>query len=124
MTNENWEHFWLNEGFTSFIEAKILGYLNKNNGDEVRRFHSAEQWENLQTTINGWGATHPYTCLVYRLSNIDPDDAYSAGKIIIFQYYFEYSSNVDVSIYNSSSILQRCCFTLAPRKYCWFIIEI
>ncbi|CAF1354655.1 unnamed protein product [Rotaria sordida] len=82
VTNENWEHFWLNEGFTSFIEAKILGNLDKTNGKEVRRFHAAQQWEDLKTSIDTWRPTHPYTCLVYRLNNIDPDDAYSS-----VQYY-------------------------------------
>ncbi|CAF3866452.1 unnamed protein product [Rotaria sp. Silwood1] len=82
VTNENWEHFWLNEGFTSFIEAKVLGNLDKTNGKEIRRFHAAQQWEELKTAIDSWGPTHPYTCLVYRLNNIDPDDAYSA-----VQYY-------------------------------------
>ncbi|CAF2681247.1 unnamed protein product [Rotaria sp. Silwood2] len=82
VTNENWEHFWLNEGFTSFIEAKILGNLDKTNGKEVRRFHAAQQWQDLKTSIDTWGPTHPYTCLVYRLNNIDPDDAYSS-----VQYY-------------------------------------
>ena len=25
LTNCNWEHFWLNEGFTKYVERKILG---------------------------------------------------------------------------------------------------
>ena len=82
VTNENWEHFWLNEGFTSFIEAKILGNLSKTNGKETRRFHAAQQWQDLQTTINTLGVDHAYTCLVYRLHNVDPDDAYNS-----VQYY-------------------------------------
>lgn len=84
VTNENWEHFWLNEGFTSFIEAKILGSLDKTNGKEVRRFHTAQQWQDLKTSVDTWGSTHPYTCLVYRLNNTDPDDAYSSGYINSF----------------------------------------
>jgi leukotriene-A4 hydrolase len=98
VTNENWEHFWLNEGFTSFIEAKLLGNLEKTNGKEVRRFHAAQQWEDLKTAVNTWGLTHPYTCLVYRLHNIDPDDAYSSGRLKIF-------------LENNSSILF-CCSTI------------
>lgn len=27
VTNKNFEHFWLNEGFTRFIERKIVGRL-------------------------------------------------------------------------------------------------
>lgn len=80
MTNENWEHFWLNEGFTSFIEAKILGNLDGTNGKESRRFHAAQQWEDLKSTIDTLGAQHPYTSLVYRLHNVDPDDAYNSGR--------------------------------------------
>jgi len=86
VTNENWEHFWLNEGFTSFIEAKILGNLAKTNGKEVRRFHAAQQWQDLQTAVDTWGSKHDYTCLVYRLHNVDPDDAYSAGRFPIFSF--------------------------------------
>jgi leukotriene-A4 hydrolase len=86
VANENWEHFWLNEGFTSFIEAKILGNLAKTNGKEVRRFHAAQQWQDLQTAVDTWGSKHDYTCLVYRLHNVDPDDAYSAGRFPIFSF--------------------------------------
>ncbi|CAF3897101.1 unnamed protein product [Rotaria sp. Silwood1] len=78
VTHENWEHFWLNEGFTSFIEAKILGNLAKTNGKEIRRFHAAQQWQDLKNAIDTLGSTQPYTCLVYRLNNIDPDVAYGS----------------------------------------------
>jgi leukotriene-A4 hydrolase len=27
VTNATWEHFWLNEGFTVYLERKILGRL-------------------------------------------------------------------------------------------------
>jgi hypothetical protein len=33
VTNATWEHFWLNEGFTVFLERKILGRLY---GEQVR----------------------------------------------------------------------------------------
>ncbi len=33
VTNKDWEHFWLNEGFTVFVERKILGALQ---GEEYR----------------------------------------------------------------------------------------
>jgi len=45
----------------------------------------------METDINDWGLTHPYTCLVYRLKNIDPDDAYSSGKShIVISSVFSY----------------------------------
>ncbi|CAF3853485.1 unnamed protein product [Rotaria sp. Silwood1] len=78
VTHENWEHFWLNEGFTSFIEAKILGNLAKTNEKEIRRFHAAQQWQDLKNAIDTFGSTQPYTCLVYRLNNIDLDVTYGS----------------------------------------------
>jgi hypothetical protein len=27
VTNRTWEHFWLNEGFTVFVERKIIGQI-------------------------------------------------------------------------------------------------
>ncbi len=89
VTNENWEHFWLNEGITSFIETKLLGKLANDTSGEIRRFYAAQQWEEMETDINDWGLTHPYTCLVYRLKNIDPDDAYSSGKITCMKIFIE-----------------------------------
>lgn len=35
VTNSNFEHFWLNEGFTVFIERKINGRLH---GEPFRHF--------------------------------------------------------------------------------------
>lgn len=36
VTNVNFEHFWLNEGFTRFIEDKIMGRLH---GEKTREFN-------------------------------------------------------------------------------------
>ncbi|CAF4024173.1 unnamed protein product, partial [Rotaria magnacalcarata] len=84
VTHENWEHFWLNEGFMSFVEAKIVGNLAKRNRNEVRRFHAAQQWQDLKNAIDTLGSTQPYTCLVYRLNNIDPDVAYGSGVALLW----------------------------------------
>lgn len=34
MTNRNFEHFWMNEGFTVYVERKIVGLLNNENSRE------------------------------------------------------------------------------------------
>ncbi|CAF1304790.1 unnamed protein product [Adineta ricciae] len=100
VTNENWEHFWLNEGFTSFIEAKLVGILAKDNG-EARRFHSAQRWEGLESDIIDFGSTNPYTCLVYRLNNVDPDDAsnttqyYKGAELLWFLEHDIICSEID-----------------------------
>jgi leukotriene-A4 hydrolase len=35
VTNRNFEHFWLNEGFTEFVERKILAKMY---GEKARHF--------------------------------------------------------------------------------------
>ncbi|CAF3809898.1 unnamed protein product [Rotaria sordida] len=115
VTNENWEHFWLNEGFTSFIEAKILGNLDKTNRKEVRRFHAAQQWEDLKTSIDTWRPTHPYTCLVYRLNNIDPDDAYSSVPSVDWQSWL-YTLGMPPITHDFSTQLEQQCRQLATQQ--------
>ena len=45
VTTENWEHFWLNEGWTVFVERKILGRLE---GELESQFHAILGREHLQ----------------------------------------------------------------------------
>ena len=45
VTNINWEHFWLNEGFTVFTERKIMGRME---GEPARHFNAILGWENLK----------------------------------------------------------------------------
>ncbi len=48
VTNQNFEHFWLNEGFTVFVEGKIVGRLH---GDKFRDFHSIHGLSELAETV-------------------------------------------------------------------------
>ncbi|KAI6230990.1 Leuk-A4-hydro-C domain-containing protein [Aphelenchoides besseyi] len=76
VTNANWEHFWLNEGFTVFVERKILGRLY---GEKERDFASITGWDDrLLTTIHDtFSPVHEYTKLIPCLGKADPDDAFS-----------------------------------------------
>ena len=74
VTNANWQHFWLNEGFCVFIERKIIGRLS---GEHVRQFKSIMGWKHLEESVALFGATNPLTCLELDLNGVDPDDAYS-----------------------------------------------
>ena len=74
VTNRSWEHFWLNEGFTMFLERKILARLH---GEPARHFSAAGGWKCLRETIRTRGADDPLTCLSPRLTDVDPDDAFS-----------------------------------------------
>ncbi|OQV16841.1 Leukotriene A-4 hydrolase [Hypsibius exemplaris] len=86
VTNRNWEHFWLNEGFTTFLERKIKGKMM---GEEHRQFSAIEGLESLTDEVNRRGLSDPLTKLVPDLSGLDPDDAfgsvpYEKGHSLLF----------------------------------------
>lgn len=75
VTNSQWEHFWLNEGFTMFVQRKIEGRLK--GGEPARHFSALGGWKDLADTIHTRGANDPLTRLVPDLHGVDPDDAFS-----------------------------------------------
>ncbi|CAB3406460.1 unnamed protein product [Caenorhabditis bovis] len=76
VTNFSWEHFWLNEGFTVFLERKIHGRMYS---EKERQFESESGYETLVQTVNEvWGADHEYTKLIQNLGSADPDEAFSS----------------------------------------------
>ncbi|KAK4308235.1 hypothetical protein Pmani_020082 [Petrolisthes manimaculis] len=74
VTNCQWEHFWLNEGFTKFVERKIVSKLH---GETTRHFSALSGWKDLAGCIRTRGEDDPLTCLVPDLTGVDPDDAFS-----------------------------------------------
>jgi len=90
VTNCNFEHFWLNEGFTVFTERKIIGRMR---GEQARHFAAMLGWRDLEETVNSeYNPTHPFTALVPDLSGVDPDDAFSSipyEKGHTFLWYLE-----------------------------------
>lgn len=48
VTNANFEHFWLNEGFTMFIQGKITGRLQS---AEARDFEALRGLSELQDSV-------------------------------------------------------------------------
>jgi len=74
VTNANFEHFWLNEGFTVFVERKIIGRLH---GEKRRQFASIGGRTVLQDAIKSMGEKDPMTSLVPDLTGIDPEDSFS-----------------------------------------------
>ncbi|NXP88315.1 LKHA4 hydrolase, partial [Passerina amoena] len=75
VTNKTWEHFWLNEGHTVYLERRIGGRLF---GEQFRHFQALGGWRELQNTINTLGDKNPVTNLVINLDEVDPDVAYSS----------------------------------------------
>lgn len=89
VTNRTFEHFWLNEGFTVFLERKIVGRMF---GEAHRQFVSIGGWKELTDIVKTLGDHHPFTKLVVDLDGVDPDDAFSVipyEKGYAFLYYLE-----------------------------------
>ncbi|KAI8967114.1 peptidase family M1-domain-containing protein [Mycotypha africana] len=75
VTTNAWKHYWLNEGWTVFIERKILGRLY---GERVRQFEALSGWRALQESVELFGKDSPKTVLNPDLRNgADPDDFFS-----------------------------------------------
>lgn len=48
VTNRNFEHFWMNEGFTVYVERKINGLLY---GESAREFSALCGLEDLKQSV-------------------------------------------------------------------------
>ena len=74
VTNSNWDSFYLNEGFTTFMERK-LGFLLY--GEENYNLEGLVGQNELNAAINELGEDHEYTKLMPSIGSIDPDNAFS-----------------------------------------------
>ncbi|PAV65582.1 hypothetical protein WR25_12284 isoform A [Diploscapter pachys] len=88
VTNSSWESFWLNEGFTTFIERKICGRLVS---ESYRQFMSFNGWTNslIPAVYEQFAPTHQFTKLIQDHTNVDPDVAFSCvpyekGSALLF----------------------------------------
>jgi aminopeptidase N len=73
VTNATWSDFWLNEGFTSYFENRIMEALY---GRERAVMEQALAWEDLHKEIAGTegGMSSPETRLHIDLKGRDPDE--------------------------------------------------
>src|SRR5215471_16534462 len=74
VTNATMEHFWLNEGFTTWAERRILAALH---GDDVEVLAWAIGQHALDAAVARFGVDSPLTRLRTQLHGVDPDDAFS-----------------------------------------------
>ncbi|KAL2221446.1 leukotriene A-4 hydrolase [Thermoascus aurantiacus ATCC 26904] len=75
VTNASWEHFWLNEGWTTYLERRILAAIH---GEPYRHFSAIIGWKALTDSVEHYGHDHEFTKLVIDLKGKDPDDAFSS----------------------------------------------
>lgn len=89
VSNASWEHFWLNEGWTTYLERRLQAVKH---GESARDFSAIIGWKALEDSINQYGEEHEFTKLVVDLEGKDPDDAFSSipyEKGFTFLYYLE-----------------------------------
>ena len=75
VTNASMDHFWLNEGFTTWAERRILDAIH---GEEASALRWAIGQAALDEAVDRFGADSPLTKLRTDLRGIDPDDAFSS----------------------------------------------
>ncbi|KAJ5170669.1 Leukotriene A4 hydrolase [Penicillium coprophilum] len=75
VTNASWEHFWLNEGWTVYLERRILAAIH---GEPYRHFSAIIGWKSLTDAVEHFGEDHEFTKLIIDLKGKDPDDAFSS----------------------------------------------
>jgi hypothetical protein len=74
ITNANFEHFWLNEGATTWAERRILEALH---GEEAVALEWAIGEQGLEAAFERFGRDSPVTRLRTELAGRDPDDVSS-----------------------------------------------
>ncbi|CAN8105768.1 unnamed protein product [Discula destructiva] len=76
VTAGSWEHFWLNEGWTTYLERRILAAVH---GDAYFDFSAVIGWKDLQDSVDDFNAAgeQNFTQLLIDHTGIDPDDAFS-----------------------------------------------
>jgi len=79
VTNMNWDNFWLNEGFTVFLERKITKLLIQDQKEANLTYKVAAKVGNstMVTAMEGFGWTNSYSSLTPNAGTANPDDAFS-----------------------------------------------
>lgn len=85
VTNATWNDFWLNEGFTTYFENRIMEELY---GEEAAEMLAYLGYQDLLKTLRQFGENSPDTHLYLNLAGRDPDAgmsdvAYEKGALFL-----------------------------------------
>ena len=75
VTNATWDHFWLNEGWTTWFQRKIMARIH--NDDKFLDFDAIGGYKVLQDTIKR-EMPEDFTRVVLDIGDRDPDESYSS----------------------------------------------
>jgi leukotriene-A4 hydrolase len=76
VTNYSWRDFWLNEGWTMWLERKIQTRIYED--PLAYDLKATMGLRDLVESVEDFGATHPYTHLVPDVDGVDPDEVFSS----------------------------------------------
>ena len=77
ISNQTWRHFWLNEGFTMFLQRKIIRLMSQSIA--TADLDAVVGQTALADSVSGYGNDHDFTRLLPDLSGgVDPDDSFSS----------------------------------------------
>ncbi|AOE49740.1 M1 family metallopeptidase [Kangiella sediminilitoris] len=85
VTNATWRDFWLNEGFTSYVENRIMEELY---GEDRAMMEKALAVQDLRNEVQE--LPERYTVLNVNLDGNDPDDAFSGVPYVKGQMFLVY----------------------------------
>ncbi|GKU91788.1 hypothetical protein SLEP1_g5608 [Rubroshorea leprosula] len=74
ITNKNNEHFWLNEGFTTYAERRIVEVVQ---GEDRATLNAGIGWKGLNEDIERFKDNLEFTKLKTKQEGVDPDAIYS-----------------------------------------------
>ncbi|RLN52857.1 hypothetical protein BBJ29_005317 [Phytophthora kernoviae] len=76
VTNRSWTDFWLNEGWTMWLERKIQTRIAQD--PKAYDLKATMGLRDLVESVEEFGPKHPYTALVPNTDGIDPDEVFSS----------------------------------------------
>lgn len=74
ITNKTNEHFWLNEGLTTYAERRIIEVVQ---GEEIAALSTGIGWSGLNDDMERFKDNMEFTKLKTKQEGVDPDDIYS-----------------------------------------------
>lgn len=110
VTMENWSDFWLNEGFTMFLERKIIErFLDK----DMAKLNAMVSYSSYKDDVYAFGESKSFTSLRPYLVGRHPDDSFCTvpyEKGFNFVYYLE-------NLINSNDDEGKDVFMIFMRRY-------
>lgn len=92
VTNHTWKDFWLNEGWTVWLERKIMTRIYQD--PAMYDIKAMIGLRALKESVEGYGEFHPYTHLVPDSDQVDPDDVFSSVPYEKGFNFLQYLTNV------------------------------